>query len=32
MSRPKIYKQNKQTVWFIAKNKNKQAFMRKQFI
>ncbi len=32
MSRPKIYKQNRQTVWIIVKNKNIQSLMTKQFI
>jgi hypothetical protein len=27
MLRPKIYKQNRQTVWIIVKNKNTQALM-----
>ncbi len=32
LSRPKIYKENRQTVWIIAENKNIQALMTKQFI
>ncbi len=33
MSRPKIYKQNRQAVWIIVKNKNNnQALMTKPFI
>ncbi len=32
MMRPKVYKQNRQTVWIIVENKNIQALMTKQFI
>jgi hypothetical protein len=32
LSRQKIYKQNRQTVWIIVENKSIQAFMTKQFI
>jgi hypothetical protein len=30
--RPNIYKQNRETIWIIAENKNIQALMTKQFI
>ncbi len=32
MSRPKIYKQNRQAVWIVDKNRNIQALMTKQFV
>jgi hypothetical protein len=32
LSRPKIYKENRQAIRIIAKNKNIQALMTKQFI